>query len=106
MKYTKVSNGMLTDALIPFELKEFARPNEHGLGGRIRFKPDQQITISFSDLEDMVMKAREFGNKENDDALTKRYLNVIGLFPVIKNDCLLENIAEHNEDHVECWMSL
>lgn len=106
MKYTKVSNGMLTDALIPVELKEFVSADEYGLGSRTRFKPDQQITMSFSDLEDMVMKAREFGNNENDDALTKRYLNSIGLIPVIKNECLLENIAEHHEDHVECWMSL
>ncbi|ONG37032.1 hypothetical protein BKE30_15430 [Alkanindiges hydrocarboniclasticus] len=106
MKYTKLSNGMLTDALIPYELKHYKPADEHGIGGRHPFKPDEKISLTFSELEELVTKAREVGNKENEGTLTREYLNSLGLFPVIKNECLLENIQNHKEEHVQSWMSL
>lgn len=106
MKYTKLSNGMLTDALLPYELKRYEHADEHGLGRRHSFKPDEKISLTLSELEELVTKAREVGNKENEGTLTREYLNSIGLFPVIRNESLLENIQDHKEEHVQSWMSL
>ena len=104
--FTKLSNENLMFALLPedshtFEVKE--NPSAH----KPYIHHVRKIELTLDDLELMISKAREVGNKEKEGVLNNpSYLKSLGLIPLIKYQYFVAYGEEQQDKYVEKWIGM
>lgn len=93
----------LAEAFLPNSLKKFETMAGHMVRRRVLYELTDIVEITFSELTNVINKARDFGNKHLLSLLDIPCLRAMGFIPVVKNPCLMEN-GIITPDNIECWM--
>ncbi len=105
-RFQKLSDQMLTEALLPEHVNPIGHDEENDMFIRTRMKSDQPVNITFAELELMIKNAREFGIAEGENIVDAAYLRSRGFVPCAKQDRTLEFLKEMSDDNIEQWLCL
>lgn len=104
--FTKLSNENLMFALIP-ENAELHEEETITIDQMTYECHTRKIDITLDDLELMISKAREVGNKEKEGSLNNyEYLKSLGLTPLIKHQFSLEYQKVPKDYYIEKWIRI
>lgn len=104
--FTKLSNENLMFALLPENVATY-ETEEMYASDHFSLHHIRKVELTLDDLELMVSKAREVGNKEQNGLLNNhQYLKSLGLIPLVKHQYAVAYQQSQQDEYIEKWIGM